>query len=80
MKQKDVVREVCAIVALAFHSINNYDEPSDGFCDKCPNSGTNYFQHSGRTVDCAVLDALKRDGHKIADGFDPETGREVPHE
>lgn len=77
MTEKGAIREACRIMALAFRSIDD-DHPSDGFCEECPFHGASY-RNDGRILDymrVAVLEKLKRDGFKIADGFDPETGRE----
>lgn len=80
MTRDEVIEEACAILALAFHSIGDYTEPSDGFCRKCPaqtSPGWN-FQHSGKTLDYirqAVARQLRVDGYKIDSNFDPITGR-----
>ena len=83
MKRDEVIEHVCQTVALAYQSIGDFIEPSDGFCDKCPYANTAHFQHSGKTlryVRDAVVAKLKDDGYKIADGFDPMTGDEIPKE
>jgi hypothetical protein len=83
MTMPEAVREACAVFSLIFHSIGDYSEPADGFCDKCPavtHGDVWHFQHSGavfRYARLAIIEALKRDGFKIADGFDPVTGEEI---
>lgn len=81
MTKQDVLRELCSIVGLVYEALDDYSEPSDGFCDRCPwHDQPDRFQHSGRTVEwvrAAVVEKLKRDGKAIPDGFDPETGREI---
>jgi hypothetical protein len=76
MTQVEVVREMCRIMSLAYKSIGDYDEPSDGFCDLCPNSyDQESFRHSGETLDYvrrAVVEKLLRDGFSVAKGFDVE--------
>lgn len=81
MNHQEAIREACSIVALAFHSIGDYSRPSDGFCDRCPYSGTPHYSNSGHILEyvrLATLARLKADGYEIDKGFDPETGREVP--
>ncbi len=77
----EVIKEYCKIGGLAYHSIGDFCDPSDGFCDLCPNSGNpESFRNDGHIIDYvrkAVLEKLKRDGYKIARGFDPKTGKEV---
>lgn len=81
---EDAAEEMCAILGLAFYSIGDFGSPCDGFCLRCPNgigSGReHYYRNSGEVIEyvrTAVVEKLKRDGHKIADGFDPCTGEEV---
>lgn len=80
MTKQEVIRELCRIVALVYRSIDDYTNPSDGFCDLCPfHDNPQCFKHSGKTIDYvrqAVVEKLKRDGVRIAQGFNPETGRE----
>ena len=81
MTRDEAIREVCSIVALAYHSIGNYSQPSDGFCDMCPSGkhGAWSYQNAGRAIDYvrrAVVLLLHSDGHSIPDGFDPVTGKE----
>lgn len=82
MTKQEAIRETCSIIALAYHSIGDYSEPSDGFCDKCEKlHGILWnYQNSGKTIQYvreAVLKALKADGHKVVAGFDPITGKEI---
>lgn len=74
MTRDEATREACAIVALAYKSIGNLTHPSDGFCSKCEThcGPTWNYQNAGKAlayVRRAVVKQLKRDGHKIADGF-----------
>ena len=81
MTKEEVIENLCQTVALAYRSIGDYTSPSDGFCPKCPHADTHHFSHSGDTlryVREAVVAKLKADGFQIADGFDPETGDEIP--
>lgn len=83
MTRDEVVTESCALLGLVFFSIGDFTEPCDGFCSKCVNginTDDTYYRNSGKVLDyvrLAVVEKLKRDGHKIALGFDPETGKEV---
>lgn len=82
MTKDEAIVEVCSIVALAYKSIGYFSEPSDGFCSKCNKKlGGNWnYQNSGTAIDYvrnAVVEQLKRDGLKIAEGFDPVTGKEI---
>ena len=81
MTKTEVIREMCLITAMVYHSIGDYEWPSDGFCDLCPASKYDEwnFRHAGKTIDYvreAVVEKLKRDGIEIADGF-TITGREI---
>lgn len=69
-------------MSLAYHSVGDFTEPSDGFCDKCPCDSVRgwHYQNSGKNFDYvrqAIMEKLKRDGFEIDAGFDPETGREI---
>jgi hypothetical protein len=67
-------------MALAYLSIGDFFSESDGFCHKCPNHDSLFFQNDGKALEYvrrAVVAQLKRDGYTIADGFDPETGDEI---
>lgn len=81
MTKEEVIRSLCRITALVYHSIGDYKEPSDGFCDLCPNADDPAsFQHSGHTLTWlrqAAVEKLKREGYSIANRFDPETGEEI---
>lgn len=81
MTRDEAITEACAIVALAYRSIGDYSTASDGFCPRCRQGREGWtYENDGRIlayVRHAVLDALKRDGHKIAKGFDPVTGKET---
>ena len=82
MSQEDAIEEACLIMALAYHSIGDYQKPSDGFCRKCPASRSKgwTFRNDGHIFDyvrVAVLQRLKADGYSICGGFDPETGKEL---
>jgi len=83
LTRDEVLIEACSVFALVYHSKGDYSKPCDGFCPRCP-SGVGhddcYFRNSGEVLDyvrVAVLEKLKRDGFKIAIGFDDETGKEV---
>lgn len=83
LTRKEATREACSITGLAFKSIGDYSYSSDGFCDLCPFGEGNHhegsYQNSGIILDYvrrAVLEKLKRDGYKIHEKFDPETGKE----
>ena len=82
MKKDEVIEHVCQTVALVYHSMRDYAEPSDGFCLRCqrrPFRDSNY-QHSGKTlryVRDAVVAKLKADGYAIDFSFDPITGDEI---
>ena len=75
MTREQVIRHLCTTVALVYRSVNDYTEPSDGFCQRCrvENSNLGEFRHSGRTlryVRQAVVEKLQEDGYKLA--FDPK--------
>jgi len=84
MSKEEVIEEVCELVSMAYHSIGDYSEPNDGFCDRCQRVvGYNNYQNSGKVIHYvrnAVLEKLLVDGHSIAGGFDPLTGREIKEE
>ena len=81
MTCQEAIREACRIVALAYRSIGDFSEPSDGFCDLCPFSDDPVsYRNAGRALEyvrLAVVAKLKADGHEVAKGFNPETGKEV---
>lgn len=83
MTRQEATIEACAVFSLAYHSIGDYRQPADGFCDKCPGGrhGAEWsYQNAGHIfqyVRAAVIEKLKRDGHTVADGFDPNTGKEA---
>ncbi len=81
MRQEEVERDACRILALAYHSIGDYSQPCDGFCDLCPCSGDpESFRHHPKVLDYvrqAVLEKLRRDGYEIGEGFDLETGKDL---
>ena len=78
MTREEVIREACRIMALAYRSIGDFSEPSDGFCDLCLFSSDPFaYRNTGKALEyvrLAVVAKLKADGHEIAKGFDPETG------
>jgi len=68
MTQKEAIVKVCAIVSLAHHSIGDYSEPSDCFCEKSPDCSN--FQNSGKAINYvlkAVVNQLRNDG------FEPDS-------
>ena len=70
-------RELCSIMGLAQKSIRDFEHPNDGVCDLCRGRTSVEFENSGKSIEyvrAAVVDALRRDGHTIAKGFDPVTG------
>ena len=81
LKKEEVIREYCRIAALVYHSIGDYTNPNDGFCDLCPHSSNpTSFRSSPGVIDWireAVVARLKSEGIIIAEGFDPETGKEL---
>ena len=78
---EEAIEKACSIMGLAYHSIRDYEKPSDGFCLKCPARARSEiwnFENDGHILDymrTAVVEKLKRDGHEIAYGCDEE-GRE----
>jgi hypothetical protein len=77
MTKQEAIKEACAIVALAYHSVGEYTHSSDGFCGCSPFEN---YQNDGIALNYvreAVLQRLAKDGCKVADGFDPITGREI---
>jgi hypothetical protein len=81
MNKTEAIELVCSIVSLAYHSVGDYTEPSDGFCTRCESMGcgTLNYQNGGKAIDyvrAAVVRALKEDGYTIAKGFDADTGKE----
>ena len=86
LSRDEAIEEACSIMALAVRSIGNYQKSNDGFCRRCPhqNEGRELlgwtFSNSGEGlayVRRAVIEKLKKDGFKIAKGFDPKTGIEI---
>jgi hypothetical protein len=79
MSKAEAIRQACEISALVQHSIGDYSEPADGFCDKCPAASSEWnYQNTGRVFDYirkAVLAQLFADGHTIAESFDAITGK-----
>lgn len=71
LNQDEVIQHLCGTVAIAYHSIQDFRWPSDGFCSKCPAQEERepgykwHFQHTGWTLDFvrqAVIEKLQRDG------------------
>ncbi len=76
MTTQEVITHLCQTVGLAYHSIGDYSEPSDGFCDECESKGLE-FHHSGVSltyVRDAVIAKLKADGHEITDVVKSDCG------
>jgi len=69
LTREQAITEACKIVALAYHSIGNYEDASDGFCDECIARGMEFRNAGGALayVRSAVVRQLKADGHE---GFD----------
>lgn len=85
MTRQESIREVCRIVALAYRSIGDYGNDSDGFCDLCFNRGKwlTHYCNDGEAINYvrqAVVDKLIRDGYSIHQGFDPVTGKELEND
>ena len=82
MTRDEAIEFSCSTLALAYHSIGDYGRACDGFCNKCVSrvGQSWHYQNDGtalRYVREAVLMRLKKDGHKIAEGFDQKTGDEL---
>ena len=80
-KYDETIMEFCSINALVAQSTGTH-YPADGFCYRCiERHGKEWnYQHDGVTtgyIRQAVLEKLKRDGIKVAEGFDEKTGREI---
>lgn len=59
--------EACDIVGMAYHSIGDYSQPSDGFCRECVGRGLSY-QNAGGALEYvrrAVIEKLQRDGFTV---------------
>ena len=81
MTRDEAIREACSIVGLVYYSIGDFSHASDGFCASCQaNQGRGWhYANQGIAlayVRQAVLAALKRDGYRIHENFDPTTGKE----
>ena len=80
---EEAIREACAVFALAYHSIGDYSQPVDGFCDKCPaTTDPNWgeYRNYGHIFDFvrqAVLAHLRRHGYSVDEVYDSATGRPV---
>jgi hypothetical protein len=75
MTKDESIVEACRIVALAYHSIGDFTQPSDGFCRKCPapTSPGWHYSNAGQAlayVRRAVVAQLQRDGFAIAPFYD----------
>jgi len=83
LDREAAIAEACSITALVYHSIGDYSHASDGFCAKCAARDFAHltdYRNAGRTlayVRLAAVEKLQRDGFRIAQGFDPSTGREM---
>ena len=82
MTRNEAIEQACSIIALAYHSLGDFTEASDGFCQKCTKNLSDGWQYrnAGNAIAYvrrAVLNQLKQDGHEIASGFDPQTGEET---
>lgn len=87
MKRIEIIREMCSIMALAWNAIDpEWKNSCDGFCDSCPfgirrtdEQIEPYYRNTGdavKFVRTAVVEKIKRDGLKIARGWNPKTGEE----
>jgi len=66
MQKYDAIRHVCATVGMAYHTIGDYQYPSDGFCSECQQVQAGNYQNNRdalRYVRLAVLEKLRRDGY-----------------
>lgn len=82
MTKAEVLEHLCITVSLVYKTIDDYTQPSDGFCHRCPfHDKLENFKHAGITLNYireAVLEKLKMEGLRIAEGYDPKTGDELP--
>ena len=67
---REAIERMCLIRNIAYHSIENYTKPCDGFCHKCILlfDGAENFKATDEIYDYiqqAVIEKLQRDGHKI---------------
>lgn len=71
MTRAQAIEEACSIVSMAYHSIHDYREPSDGFCEACRRIQGTYdgnYQNAGKAlayVKRAVRNQLVADGYQI---------------
>lgn len=77
MTREEVIEHLCQTVALVYHSIGDYSNPSDGFCHICEPFVQHSYQHSGETLEYvrnAVVEKLRADGVKLNPDIAKEMG------
>ncbi len=86
MTRIQATEQACEIVSLAWASLG-CPGASDGFCLKCRRKQRQFrmwpsdYRNDAAGLDYvrkAVLQQLRRDGHKVAEGFNKRTGRPWP--
>jgi len=70
MTRKEVIKEACEIVGLAYNSIRDYSTASDCFCRD--DIDDDYYRNDGAAISYvrqAVIKALQEDGYKIPEVY-----------
>ena len=73
MTRDEAIISACETVAMAYHSIGDYTEASDGFCCTCcDKQGRGWsYANDGKALEYmhqAVKEKLKADGYEIKEG------------
>ena len=76
MTRSEAIKEACTIVAMAYHTLADYADASDGFCSEC-RMGKQYdeYRNDGQALTYireAVRERLKRDGYEIGPQWSAE--------
>lgn len=77
-RQVAIEKEFCELQSMVWNTLGLFSDANDGFCNACPHSGRSSFRSSGKVLDYirrAAVTLLKKQGFKIAEGFDSLTGK-----
>jgi hypothetical protein len=75
LTRKEVIEQMCEIRGLVYHSIGNYADACDCLCDFTSDFRSTDFEIN--YIKQAVIEKLKRDGYRISEFYDPESGKMI---